>query len=264
MYHSVSDNLFGKTHPYYQINTSPAVFAEQMRFLHEAGYVTVKLEDIVAGTLPCTDYQKVFVITFDDGYRDFYTRAFPILQRRGFTATMFLTSGCIQEQPQEYQGVEYLSWRDVRELHSLGIQIGSHTVSHPDLRALAPEEIEYQLACSKEVIEDRLGSKVISFAYPYAFPEEDSCFARFLRDLLVNQGYENGVTTILGTANPMNDPFFLPRLPVNSWDDVQLLRTKLEGGYDWLHIPQLASKKLKHLVFNLHGNNGSSRERISY
>jgi hypothetical protein len=53
------------------------------------------------------------------------------------------------------------------------------------------------------------------------------------------------VTTILGTAAPSSDRYLLPRLPVNSWDDARFLQTKLDGGYDWLHLPQLWSKKIR-------------------
>src|SRR5262249_31563799 len=97
MYHSVSDNLFGKTHPYFQINTLPKVFFEQMQFLHDAGYVTVDLQDVVVGRRQPKEHEKLLVITFDDGYRDFYTHAFQILHRFGLTATVFLTSGRIHQ-----------------------------------------------------------------------------------------------------------------------------------------------------------------------
>ena len=66
------------------------------------------------------------------------------------------------------------------------------------------------------------------------------------RSLMENLGYEAGVSTILGRANRKSNRFFLPRLPVNTWDDPQLLRAKLEGGYDWLHWPQLLKKSIFH------------------
>ena len=246
MYHSVSDNLFGKSHPYYQINTSPPVFAHQMRWLRHNGYRTLNLTQMCAAMDAGDDLSKTVVITFDDGYRDFYTDAFDAMRQCGFTATIFLATDRIQNSPVRIEGVEYLTWAEVAELHAAGIQFGSHTVSHPDLRSLGPEQIDYELGYSKEIIEQKLGAAVESFSYPFAFPEQDKNFAPFLIDALGNHGFENGVTTIIGRASKKHQHFFLPRLPVNSWDDAALMRAKLEGGYDWLHWPQWLYKYAHH------------------
>ena len=248
MYHSVSDNMFGKKHPYYQINTSPQIFARQMKWLHEAGYQTLTLaglrDAIENGGVP----SKSVVITFDDGYRDFYTDAYSAMRRYGYVATIFLATGRIQDTPARIDGADYLTWNEVAELHREGIEFGSHTVSHPDLRSLGPDEIDYELCFSKDTIEDHLGSAVTSFAYPFAFPEEDRSFVRFLEDQLKSYGFGTGVSTILGRAGVNDSRFFLPRLPVNSWDDHALFRAKLEGGYDWLHWPQWLHKYVHHNV----------------
>jgi len=248
MYHSISDNLFGKSHPYYQINTSPKAFGRQMKWLHDAGYLTLSLSELLEvfekGLIPA----KSVVITFDDGYRDFYTDAFTYLQRYGFTATIFLATNRIQDTPVRIDGADYLTWSEVLELDAKGIEFGSHTVSHADLRSLGPEEINYELGFSKETIEDRLCKPVKLFAYPFAFPEEDQDFTRFLSGILQNQGFDLGVSTVIGCASKTDNRFFLPRLPVNSWDDVRLFQAKLEGCYDWLHGPQRWHKIIHHNV----------------
>jgi len=248
MYHSISDNLFGKSHPYYQINTSPKVFARQMRWLRQNGYRTMDIGDVWKAIATGADVSKTVVITFDDGYQDFYTCAADVMKQCEFTATIYLATDRIRDTPVRAEGVDYLTWREVRELHDAGIRFGSHTVTHPDLRSLGPEQIDYELGYSKEIIEQRLGTAIKSFAYPFAFPEEDKNFARFLADILENLGFETGVSTILGRANRSSNPFYLPRLPVNSWDDPPLLRAKLNGGYDWLHWPQLLNKLIQHNV----------------
>jgi peptidoglycan/xylan/chitin deacetylase (PgdA/CDA1 family) len=248
MYHSISDNLFGKSHPYFHINTSPEVFSQQMRWLRHAGYRTLSLAEAWAGLESGSDLSKKVIITFDDGYRDFYTDAMDVMKQCGFTATIFLTTDRIRNAPARIEGADYLTWKEVRELYDQGIQFGAHTVTHPDLRSLGPEQIEYELGRSKEIIEQSLGAPLKSFSYPHAFPEEDRPFTRFLQDLLENQGFENGVSTIIGRAQRENNRFFLPRLPVNSWDDPCLFRAKLEGGYDWLHWPQLSKKWIFHNV----------------
>jgi peptidoglycan/xylan/chitin deacetylase (PgdA/CDA1 family) len=246
MYHSISDNLFAKSHRYYQINTSPNVFAGQMRWLRRNGYRTLDLTEMLEAMQAGLKLSKTVVITFDDGYQDFYTDALPVMKQCGFTATIFLATDRIQDSSVRVEGADYLTWREVRELHSEGIRFGSHTVTHPDLRSLGPEQIDYELGYSKETIEQKLGAAVKSFSYPFAFPEEDRDFTRYLVDALENHGFENGVSTIIGRARLGNNCFNLPRLPVNSWDDAALLRAKLEGGYDWLHWPQWAHKFLSH------------------
>ena len=245
-YHSISENLFGYSHPYYQINTSPAVFSDQMRWLRNAGYRTVDLAEAWAGLASGRDLSKTIVITFDDGYRDFYTEARDVIRQCGFTATIFLATDRIGQTPACIEGANYLTWNEVRELHAEGIQFGSHTVTHPDLRSLDPSLLDYELGHSKEIIEQNIGASVDAFSYPFSFPEEDENFARFLEDLLKNIGFEYGVSTILGRARKNSNRFFLPRLPMNTWDDGMLLQAKVEGGYDWLHLPQLLKKGIFH------------------
>jgi hypothetical protein len=85
---------------------------------------------------------------------------------------------------------------------------------------------------------------VDSFAYPFAFPEHDKIFTHYLEDVLTNCGFENGVSTILGRASLAKNKFFLPRIPVNSWDDEQFFHAKILGGYDWLHWAQALKKSV--------------------
>jgi peptidoglycan/xylan/chitin deacetylase (PgdA/CDA1 family) len=248
MYHSISDNLLGKSHPYFHINTSAAIFSQQMRMLKRCGYQTLDLAEAWAGLESGEDLSKKVVITFDDGYRDFYTDAMDVMKQCGFTATIFLTTDRIRNTPARVEGADYLTWDEVRELHARGMSFGSHTVTHADLRSLGPEQIEYELGYSKETIEQQLGTAVQSFAYPFAFPEEDKRFSRFLQEVLENLGFDYGVSTIVGRSSKTSNKFFLPRIPINNWDDHSLFRAKLEGGYDWLHAPQLMKKCLLHNV----------------
>jgi len=238
--------LFGKVHPYDQINTPVSVFAMQMKWLRHAGYRTIGLSEMLEALETNQNLSKRFVLTFDDGYQDFYTDAFPLLRQCGFTATVFLATDRIRDTSVRVEGADYLTWSQVRELHSHGISFGSHSVTHADLRSLEPEQIDYELGYSKESIEQRIGAPVESFAYPFALPEEDGDFIRYLADTLENLGYSNGASSTIGRAKPKDSRFFLPRLPVNSWDDVELLRAKVEGGYDWLHWPQWLYKFAHH------------------
>ncbi|HLX45875.1 MAG TPA: polysaccharide deacetylase family protein [Bryobacteraceae bacterium] len=243
MYHSVSDGRKEKRHPYYQTVTTPAAFASQMKFLHDHGHAVVNLDQAVASLhQPDGPAKRPVVITFDDGYRDFYVHAAPVLAKYGFSATMFLPTAHVGETHRSFNGAECMTWSEIRDLHKIGIQFGSHTVTHPHLSEMGVTDVEYEVRQSKAVIEERLGCAVTSFAYPYAFPEADRPFRQVLRSLLDESGYQCGVSTILGTADRSDDRYFMKRLPINTWDDERLFKAKLDGAYDWLHTVQYASK----------------------
>src|ERR1700720_4632246 len=98
LYHSISENLFGQFDRYHQINTAAPVFAMQMRWLRQAGYRTIDVPEMMEAFETGRELNKKVVITFDDGYQDFYTDAFPVLKQCGFSATIFLASDRIREQ----------------------------------------------------------------------------------------------------------------------------------------------------------------------
>ncbi|MCD4812025.1 polysaccharide deacetylase family protein [bacterium] len=90
--------------------------------------------------------QRYAVLTFDDGFRDFYTYAYPILKKYSFTATVFLPTGFIGNGQSIFNGKEHLRWDEVREIRFNGIEFGSHTVSHPKLRNLKRKNVENELS----------------------------------------------------------------------------------------------------------------------
>lgn len=250
MYHSISRDTERGVHPYYRIVTTPEVFTQHMTFLTDHGYQAISLgaavrllrgEYGVSEKMPA----KPVVITFDDGYRDFYFNAYPILDKYGFSANVFLPAALIKDRPGQFKARQCLTWREVKELHNEGIVFGSHTMTHPQLRTMRKADIEFELRCSKDTIEDRLGSTVESFSYPYAFPEGDASFVAYLLKALMQYGYKSGVSTIIGRATPGKNVLFLKRIPVNSCDDNKLFHAKLEGAYDWLHSVQRASKSIR-------------------
>lgn len=246
MYHRVSSASESGLHPYFRVNTSPAVLDAHLRFLKENDYSAVTLDQ--AGCLltsPQWNDREYVVITFDDGYRDFYTDALPLLQKYGFTATVFLPTGYIDDQRKTFRQVGCLTWSEVRESHGCGIVFGGHTVTHPQLANLTRHEVREELIRSKAQIEDHLGVPVRSFSYPFQFPETDTKFISFLQQTLEHAGYSNGVSTIVGTATREDNRFFLKRLPVNNDDDISLFKSKLQGDYDWVHTPQYLFKRIK-------------------
>lgn len=256
MYHSISDEINNQDHPYYQTNTSPTIFANHMKYLYENNYSVINISEAVK-LLNDPTFQKdvknkrinYAVITFDDGFRDFYTEAYPVLQKYNFTATVFLSTAFISNKRCKFKERDCLNWSEIQELSSKGIVFGSHTVNHPQLRYLTNVTIKDEILRSKETIESRIDGKVESFSYPFAFPEEDRGFKKIIKDTLENVGYTNGVCTTIGTVRKGDDKLFLKRIPVNSLDDIKLFKAKLEGGYDWLQKFQYLYKIIRERLY---------------
>jgi peptidoglycan/xylan/chitin deacetylase (PgdA/CDA1 family) len=260
MYHSIADDVDNGVHPYFRTVTRAARFAEQVEFLRQRGYQGVTLANaacqlrragMTSGAVPTSDHkpahklaqtpvqktvQKPVVLSFDDGFRDFYTTAFPILQRAGFSATVFVSTDFIGKA--FLTGRMCLDAHELRELRAHGMEVGSHSASHRHLVELPVVELAQELNTSKEVLQDITDHGVVSFSYPYRFPQQNRPFTRVLADLLEKAGYKNGVTTTLGRACAEDDVLFLPRLPVNDCDDIPLFNAKLNGHYDWLRSGQ--------------------------
>ncbi len=250
MYHSVSEDPESGVGPYYRVATSPQRFAEQMQWLGELGYRGVALEDALdrPAAKGGGNGERLAAITFDDGFRDFHTAAWPVLQRHRFTATMYLPTAFVSAQRKSFRDRECLTWDEVRKLNQEGARFGSHTVNHPKLYELSWPAIETELTRSRAEIEQELGQRISSFAYPFAFPQEDRDFVERFEDALRKAGYDSCATTVIGRARPVTDTFLMKRLPINSCDDRALFAAKLAGGYDWMGGPQAMVRRVKSWV----------------
>ena len=171
MYHSISEDGGNDFSGYYRVTTTPGIFERHMRLLHEGGYTVVGLEkglDLLLQRGVKTE--KLVALTFDDGFRDFFTAALPVIQKYGFKATMYLPTSFIGDKPLQWQGRDCMTWEEVRVSRQAGIEFGSHTVSHPKLIELNATQIHRELEGSRIQLEQKLGESVQAFAYPYSFP----------------------------------------------------------------------------------------------
>ena len=142
-------------------------FERQLRFLYEQGYQCFSLSEYIQySQQKINKKQKAFLITFDDGGVDFYNLAFPVLQKFGFSATMFLVMKYLENSNEEHDP-RTLSWEQVDWLFKQGISFGSHTWTHPHLPSQPADHIRSELVKSKACLENRLGIEVLSIAYPY-------------------------------------------------------------------------------------------------
>jgi len=155
---------------------SASQFKSQMRYLYENNYVCRSLLDILNASVDeHPPMKKTFALTFDDGYENFHTYAYPILRDYHFTATVFLITNKIymQNDPKREADKRYLTWEQIEFLHQNNFSFGSHTCSHPRLPDLSREKIQQELADSKVCIESRLSCRVEWIAYPYGAFNDD-------------------------------------------------------------------------------------------
>jgi peptidoglycan/xylan/chitin deacetylase (PgdA/CDA1 family) len=169
------------------------------------------------------------VITFDDGYRNFYTMAAPRLRVRGLPASLFLTVGEIGAEPRGDGGwepeddVRYLSWPEVVELRGRGVEIGSHTCTHPMLSKLPAAEAERELRESLAEVARRTGEPAPPFAYPFGdYTPELAERARAL-------GYSCALTTDAGPNGAGEDLYRLRRVLVGDDDDEPAFAARVSG-----------------------------------
>lgn len=247
MYHSISKDSYYDKHPFYQTHTSPENFKTHMSLVSEHKYNVISLEEAVKLFISGTDSSNSVVITFDDGYRDFLTEAWPVLQMYGFPATVFVSTGLVGREDDVFLNKACLTWAEITELSLEGVYFGSHTVSHKKLGWLNIKDLKKEIIDSKKDMESNLNIAVTSFSCPYAFPDAPS-FNKIYREVLQEAGYEVAVTTRIGRASVKDSIFTLKRIPINDFDDPSLFLAKLKGGYDWMYAPQSFAKSLKRVL----------------
>jgi peptidoglycan/xylan/chitin deacetylase (PgdA/CDA1 family) len=206
------------------ISFAPRLFQLCLARLKESGYRTLGLPEVVDCLQQRIPFPaRCFAITFDDGYRSVYDEAFPVLQRYGFSGTVFLTVGKNSNgiQPQRLPAMSdrsMLSWREIKEMHRSGIAFGGHTLTHPDLSLLDNGRIEAEVVGGKAVIEDALGSPVTSFAYPFG------CYDARCREI-VKQHFTCACSDRLGLVRRTSDPYAMERVDTYYLRHEKLLAT---------------------------------------
>jgi len=201
-YHYIRINPNPRDRVGFGLSTPPAAFRAQMQYLSDHGFHVVSLHRAVMAIqnhsgLP----SRPLVLTFDDGYADFFSNAVPILQSYGFTATSFVITG-------RMGWAGYMTPSQIVAADSMGFTIGAHTVDHVALAAQVPARASWEIRQSKLTLEALLGHPVRDFAYPYgSFNLYDMAQARSL-------GFETAVSTLSGTWHSAGQLFELSRVRV--------------------------------------------------
>lgn len=183
------------------LNTVPYLFEQQVKTLKDGGFTFITAKDLADAlddkiTLP----QKSVILTFDDGYQDFYTDVLPILKKFKVRAVVYIVPNFL-DKPNN------LSMWQLEEIVQSGlVEIGAHTMDHSYLTGLPIEKVKYEIEQSKRYLEKSLGIKVTSFAYPYG------AFDNTIIDMVKKAGFKSAVTIISGNLAQDTNRFFLSRI----------------------------------------------------
>lgn len=224
MYHSINpDNQGGKS----LLVVTPENFRRQMRFLKEHRYNVISLEEAVRFIKnKKRPSGRTIAITFDDGFKDNYTYAFPILKEYNFPATIFIVVNEVGVPPESR-----LSWDEIRAMQESGlVTFGSHTVTHPNLEGVtSAETLENEIQGSKKILEEKLGRGVTSFSYP------GGKFTKAAKQAVIDAGYELAVATSPGKRVPDNDIFVTKRLRISrNCDNLFVFWVETSGYYNFM------------------------------
>ena len=214
MYHSIRTQ---KNNPYM---VSPARFDKDMQYIHDNGFTTLSTEelyDFMVYNKPIP--KKSILITFDDGYEDNYTNAFPILKKYNIKATIFIITDYVDK------GKQYLSSAQLKEMESNGIDIESHTYRHDKLATYDYYEQLNTLKASKEFIEKTLDKKVNFISYPFGSYNIDTLKA------LKEAGYEMAFTTDGRWANKSNGILTLNRVFISGFHRNTSFKTRVRHSW---------------------------------
>jgi peptidoglycan/xylan/chitin deacetylase (PgdA/CDA1 family) len=222
MYHSVNPRSIPGMN---LLIVKPETFERQMRFLKQHNYNVVRLEEAASlirekKRIPL----RTVVITMDDGYKDNYIYAFPVLKKYNLPATIFVIINEIGRS-------DRLSWKEIEEMQASGlITFGSHTLSATPLIDFKSEsEVKRQIVESKRILEAKLGRRVAAFSYP------EGRFNEKIRQMVIDAGYELAVATSPGRRYSPNDLYLLKRLRISeNAENLFVLWFETTGFYKYL------------------------------
>jgi len=208
---------------------APSSFAWQMRMLRLLGYRGLSMRDLEP-YLTGEKQNKVVGITFDDGYQNNLVHALPALQANGFTATCYGVSsmvggtnvwdaGKVAQKP-------LMTQQDWRTWHTAGMDVGSHTQTHANLKELPDEEARLQIVQSKAELEHLIGAEVRHFCYPYGW------FQAHHEEMVRSAGYVTATSTRRGRVQAGDNPYSLNRIMVARATNPATFFLKIATSYE--------------------------------
>ena len=199
---------------------NPGSFRRQMSYLKNHGYQVISFDALVSAIKNQKPVEhKMVVITFDDGYVNNYTNAYPILKEFNYPAIFFMISDLVGKPG-------YMTWEQLGEISRNGLSIGSHTRWHAYLPDASEETQIDEIEGSKRILEQGLGGKIHYFSYP------SGGFTENVKKLVARAGYKAACTTNRGHGRHNSDIYELKRIRINDDDDGLSFWAKLSGYYN--------------------------------
>ncbi|MEJ2862380.1 polysaccharide deacetylase family protein [Actinomycetospora flava] len=219
MYHSVAADPDPQV---LDLSVHPADFGAQLEVLREEGFTTMTFGEVRAALAGETELPaRPVVLTFDDGYADFHREALPRLIAHRTSATLFVTTGWLADAGPFASGRpldDTLTWEQVGDVDAAGVEIGAHSHSHPQLDQLPGDLLREELTTSRELLEEQLGHRVTSLAYPYGYS------SRRVREAAAAAGYQHAAAVANTAAGATSSTYAVPRLTVDRSTDLARFR----------------------------------------
>ncbi|CQR70937.1 Poly-beta-1,6-N-acetyl-D-glucosamine N-deacetylase precursor [Sporomusa ovata DSM 2662] len=209
LYHHVSEDNSDLPH----LTVTPTEFERQMDMLQTAGFKTISPEALAAYMRqePVTLPDKPILLTFDDGYEDNYTNAFPILKQHDFSAVIFMVGVNVDRDKR-------LSSKQMREMSAYGIDFGGHSLTHRDLTSLSGPELKREIKDIQMKLKQVTTKPIELFSYPYGY------FNLNTWEVTASAGYQAAFTVLPGLNTPDRDNIYLlRRIPIYSTTDFNAL-----------------------------------------
>jgi peptidoglycan/xylan/chitin deacetylase (PgdA/CDA1 family) len=245
MYHGISQFANRR---YRNLGLSPISFAAQVDYLHRNAYTPLNVTQLIStltnkSPLP----ERPVVLTFDDGFADFYYNALPILSRYKFTATLYIATSFVERTSLWLRWEKerpMLTWNQIAEISNSSIECGAHTHNHLKLDTLPLTIVRKEILLSKDLLEQHLGQQVTSFAYPYGY------YISAIRRLVKEAGFTSACAVKSAMCSDTADHFALERLEVTANMNMDTFHDLLtQEGYSQLRkVYAHARIPVKHML----------------
>lgn len=213
-------------------------FEEQMKYLKEKGYETITFKDLLNNRYKqrFDKDKKWIMLTFDDGYKDNYENAFPILKKYQFKGIIYLLDGIeynkwdVDNPGNPEKRFTLMNQEEILEMQNYGIEFGGHTSTHPRLAELSTEQVKSEIINSKSNIEKIIGKELLSFAYPYGSLNEK------VKRISQEAGYKFAVATDSGSIVFSDDLYEIRRIGIFPTNNLFNFKRKVSGKYNFIKV----------------------------
>lgn len=245
MYHSISDQA---APGFRKFVVSPRTFAEQMTYLAQRDYrpltVTQFVESIQGAGEPLPE--RPVILTFDDGFADFYSQALPVLESNSFTATLYVCTAFVGETSRWLQregeaGRPMLTWEQLSDISARGVECGAHGHTHSALDAMSARQARQEILRPRQILEDKLACRISGFAYPFGY------YSQAVRQIVRDCGYSSACAVRYALSSTGDDPFALARLIVTRNMDIGGFARLLEGRW----MPDMIVQRARATIWRL-------------